>query len=150
MCVLLLLVERQHHGEPLPKGEILPREVKALAALVGPDRADARPDFLALLVFACGFAVVEDIGWSVRHGNAISNTAFSVGDWRRVSTCMLSFRHTNQLKRKSFLLSHNRCDVEPLLILLKQNFMGIKKTVLAKYAINTEVRHKRTRHGKCC
>ena len=69
MCVLLLLVERQHHGEPLPKGEILPREVKALAALVGPDRADARPDFLASSVFACSLAVVEDIRWGVWHRN---------------------------------------------------------------------------------
>ena len=28
---------------------------------------NARPDFLAGLALACGFAVVEDIGWCVRH-----------------------------------------------------------------------------------
>ena len=54
MCILLLLVIREHHGEAIPKGKIFPREVKSLAALVGPDRADARPDFLTLLVFARG------------------------------------------------------------------------------------------------
>jgi hypothetical protein len=79
--VLLLLVVRKHHGEPVSQGEILPREVKALAALVGPDRADARPDFLALLVFTRGLAVVEDVCWGVRHRNEVSVTTSSVGDW---------------------------------------------------------------------
>src|SRR6266705_3072819 len=85
MCVLLLLVVRKHHSEPVSQGKILPREVKPLAALVGPDRADARPDFLALLVFARGLAMVENIRWCVRHKNAVSDTAFSVGDWEDVS-----------------------------------------------------------------
>jgi hypothetical protein len=67
--VLLLLVVREHHGDALPKGEVLPREVVPLAALVGPDRADARPDFFALLVFARGFAMVKDIRWCVWHRN---------------------------------------------------------------------------------
>src|SRR5215831_15786943 len=35
-------------------------EVKTFPALVGPDCADARPDFLPGLVFACIPAVVED------------------------------------------------------------------------------------------
>jgi len=56
---------RKHHGDPVFQGKILPGEVKPLAALVGPGSADARPDFLALLVFARGPAVVEDIGWCV-------------------------------------------------------------------------------------
>src|SRR5439155_18504981 len=84
--VLLLLVVRQHHRDPIPQGKILPREVKPLAALVGPDRADARPDLLALLVFTCGLAVIENICRCVCHRIGISNTAFSVGDWQCVST----------------------------------------------------------------
>ena len=85
MCVLLLLVVRKHHGEPLPQGEILPRDVEPLAALVGPGRANARPDFLALFVFARGLAVVKNIRWCVWHKNAFSATASSVGDWQDVS-----------------------------------------------------------------
>ena len=65
--VLLLLVVGKHHGDPIPKGEILPREVKPFAALVGPDCADARPDFLATLVFAGGLAVVDEMGRCVWH-----------------------------------------------------------------------------------
>jgi hypothetical protein len=38
-----------------------PREVKPLPALVRPDRANARPDFLALLIFARVPAVVQHI-----------------------------------------------------------------------------------------
>jgi hypothetical protein len=30
----------------IPQGKIIPREVKPFAAIVRPDRADARPDFL--------------------------------------------------------------------------------------------------------
>ena len=60
MCILFLLVERQYHGDTIPERKIVPGEVKPLAALVGPDRADARPDFLAVLVFAGGLAVIED------------------------------------------------------------------------------------------
>ena len=43
--------------------------MKPLAAFVRPDCADARPDFLALLVFARVPAVVEDIRWGVWHRN---------------------------------------------------------------------------------
>ena len=64
-----LLIVRKHHGETVPQGEVIPREVKSLAALVGPDRADARPNFLAILVFARVPAVVEDIRWCVWHRN---------------------------------------------------------------------------------
>src|SRR5438093_9876164 len=46
-----------------------------------PNLANARPDFLALLVFARGFAVVEEIRWCVCHRNTVSDTAFSVGDY---------------------------------------------------------------------
>src|SRR6266436_3937021 len=84
--VLLLLVVRKHHGHTIPKREVLPSEVKPLAALVGPDRADARPDFLALLVLARGLAVIEDIRWCVCHRIGLNDTAFSVGDWQDVST----------------------------------------------------------------
>ena len=63
------LVIRQHDGEPIPQGEVIPGEVKALAALVRPDCADAGPDLLAVLIFARIPAVVEDIGWCVWHGN---------------------------------------------------------------------------------
>ncbi len=73
---MLFPVVREHHSDPVPQGKILPREVKAFAALVGPGRANARPDFLALLVLACGLAVVEDVGWSVRHRNLVSATDF--------------------------------------------------------------------------
>jgi hypothetical protein len=64
-----VLIKWKHHGEPIPQREVIPREVKPLPTLVGPDRADARPDFLAGLVFACGFAVVENIAWGVWHRN---------------------------------------------------------------------------------
>jgi hypothetical protein len=86
MCVLLLLVIREHHRDTVSQRKILPRDIKPLTALVGPDRADARSDFFALLVFARGLAVVEDVRWCVRHKSAVSDTAFSVGDWQDVST----------------------------------------------------------------
>jgi hypothetical protein len=59
----MVLVKRQHHGEAVPQGKVVPGEVKPFAALVRPDRADARPDFFALLVLARTSAVVEDICW---------------------------------------------------------------------------------------
>jgi hypothetical protein len=62
-----VLVEWKHHGNPVPKGKIVPCEVESLAALIGPDRADARPNLLAILVFACVPAVIEDVGWCVWH-----------------------------------------------------------------------------------
>src|SRR5439155_5804977 len=49
-CISTILIKRKHHGEAVPQGEVIPGEVKPLPALVRPDRADARPDFLALLV----------------------------------------------------------------------------------------------------
>jgi hypothetical protein len=64
-----VLVVRKHHGDPIPQGEVIPGEVKPFPALVGPDRADARPDFLTLLVFARVPAVVKDIRWCVWHTN---------------------------------------------------------------------------------
>ena len=51
----------QHRRNTVSQREILPRDVEALPALVRPGRADASPDFLASLVFACGLAVVEDM-----------------------------------------------------------------------------------------
>ena len=69
-CALpTVLVKRQHHGDAVSQGEIIPGEVKPLAAFIGPDRADARPDLLPVLVFARVPAVVEDIRWCVRHRN---------------------------------------------------------------------------------
>jgi len=40
-----LLIIRKHHGQTIPQGEVVPREVKPFTALVGPDCANARPDF---------------------------------------------------------------------------------------------------------
>ena len=85
MYVLLLLIVRKHHGDTVPKGKILHRDIKPVAAFVGPGRANARPVFLTGLVFARGLAMVEDIAWSVWHRNVVSATAFSVGDWQEVS-----------------------------------------------------------------
>ena len=84
MCIILII--RKHHREPVPKGKILPGKVKPLAALVGPDRANARPDCLTGFILARGPAVVEDIRWCVWHGNTVSATTSSVGDWQSVST----------------------------------------------------------------
>ena len=67
VTVSALLVVGEHHSDTVPQGQILPCDVEALPAFIGPGRADAGPDFLALLVFACGFAVVEDIRWCVWH-----------------------------------------------------------------------------------
>ena len=63
----IVLIKREHHSETIPQGEVIPCEVKPLAALVGPDRTDARPNLLTILVFARVPAVVEDIRWCVRH-----------------------------------------------------------------------------------
>ena len=81
-----ILVKRQHHGNPVPQGQILPREIKSFTALVGPGRAHARPDFFADLDFARGLTVVENMAWSVWHRNAFSATASSIGDWQGMST----------------------------------------------------------------
>jgi hypothetical protein len=64
-----LFIKRQHHSDPVPQGQVIPREVKTLPALVRPDRADSRPDLFTVLVFARASAVVEDIRWCVRHKN---------------------------------------------------------------------------------
>ena len=80
-----LLLKRKHHGKTVSQGKVIPGEIKPLAAFVRPDRANARPDFLPLLVFARVPAVVEDIRWGVWHRNVVSVTTFSVGDWHRVS-----------------------------------------------------------------
>src|SRR5712691_1801734 len=69
-----------------PYEEVIPGEVKPLPAFIGPDRADARPDLLTLLVFPRASAVVEDIRWCVWHRNVVSATASSVGDWQHAST----------------------------------------------------------------
>lgn len=82
----IVLVKREHHGEAISKGERVPREGKLFAALVGPDRADARPDLLTGLVLPRASAMVEDIRWCVWHTNAVSDTASSVEDWQRAST----------------------------------------------------------------
>jgi len=63
----VVLVKREHHGEAVSQGQVVPRKVKALTVFVGPDRADTRPDFLAVLVFARVPAMVEDICWCIRH-----------------------------------------------------------------------------------
>jgi len=85
-AIMTLLGVEQHHRDTVPQGEILPREVKALAALVRPDRADTRPDFLAGLIFTHGPTMIQDIGWSVCHTYAVNDTAFSVGDEHHAST----------------------------------------------------------------
>jgi hypothetical protein len=93
-----LLVKRKHHGEAVPQGEVIPGDVKPPAALVGPDRTDARPDFLTGLVLTRASAVVEDVGWCVGHRNAVSDTAFQCrGLAARVNT---SYREINRLKEK--------------------------------------------------
>jgi hypothetical protein len=78
--VILLLLIRKHHQETIPNGDILQRDGKPGAALVGPGRANACPAFLALFVFAHGLAVVEDIAWSVWHTRIVTTTVLSVGD----------------------------------------------------------------------
>ena len=81
----IVFLKRQHHGHTVTQGEVIPGNIKPLAALVGPDRADARPDLLPVLVFARAPTVVEDICWCVRHRNAVSATAFSVWQRQRAS-----------------------------------------------------------------
>jgi hypothetical protein len=82
-----LLVKREHHGDSVSKGQVIPRKVESVVAFVRPDRADARPDLLPVLVFARVPAVVEDIGWGVRHRGKIIDTVSSVGDWQGASMC---------------------------------------------------------------
>src|SRR5437773_9785498 len=60
--VIVPLIVGQHHGDTVSKGEVLPGDVKPIAALARPRSADAGPDFLAGLVFACGLAVVDEVG----------------------------------------------------------------------------------------
>ena len=63
------LVKRQHHGHTITQRQIIPGEVKPFPAFVRPDRTNARPDLLPVLVFASVPAVVEDICWGVWHRN---------------------------------------------------------------------------------
>jgi hypothetical protein len=79
-----LFVKWEHHRDPVTQGQVIPREVKPLPALVRPGRADARPDLLAVLVFARVPAVVEDICWCVRHRSEVIDTVCSV--WHRQGT----------------------------------------------------------------
>ena len=62
--IIVLLIVGQHHGDTVPKRDILPGDVEALSVLARPDSADAGPDFLAGLVFA----VIEEVGWGIWHG----------------------------------------------------------------------------------
>ena len=57
---------------PSPMGDF--GDVKVLAALVGPGYANAHPDFLALLVFACGLAVV----WMGHRSTAFTRRILSI------------------------------------------------------------------------
>ena len=82
----MVLIKWKHHGDPVPQGKILPREVKSFTSFIRPGSAHARPNFLAGLVFARGLAVVEDVTWSVWHTRGMTNTALSVGDRQEVST----------------------------------------------------------------
>ena len=65
--VIVLLIVGQHDSNPIDKRLVFQGDGGALPAFVGPDRADARPDFLATLVFACGLAVVDKMGRCVWH-----------------------------------------------------------------------------------
>ena len=73
----MLLIVGQHHGDAVTKRQVFPCNVKSLSAVARPGRADARPDFFAALVFACGLTVVDEVGRSVWHrNNVVSATAF--------------------------------------------------------------------------
>ena len=61
------LIIGQHDGDAINKRLVLQGDGGALPALVGPDRANARPDFLAALVFAGGLAVVDEMSRCVWH-----------------------------------------------------------------------------------
>src|SRR2546430_9101944 len=54
-----LLVQREHHRDPVPQGNVISRDVESVAAFVRPGRANARPDLLPVLVFAGIPAVIE-------------------------------------------------------------------------------------------
>ena len=62
-----LLIVGQHDHDAIGKGLVLQGDGKSSTAFERPGRANARPDFLAALVFARGLAVVEDIGRCVWH-----------------------------------------------------------------------------------
>ncbi len=63
--VIVPLIVWQHDGNAINKRLVLQSD--GGAALVGPDRANAGPDFLAALVFARGLAVVDDVRRYVGH-----------------------------------------------------------------------------------
>jgi len=52
--------------------------VKAVTACVGPDRAEACPGLLTILVSASMPAVVEEVRWCVGHRNVSEGYDFSV------------------------------------------------------------------------
>ena len=64
---IMALVIGEHDGNAIGKRQVFPGDGRAFAALVGPGRANAGPDFLAAFCFARSFAVVEDMRWCVCH-----------------------------------------------------------------------------------
>ncbi len=52
LVTVVALIVREHHCDPVVKGEIVPGNIVSFAALAGPGHTDAGPDFLASLVFA--------------------------------------------------------------------------------------------------
>src|SRR5690349_21033364 len=64
---IMPLIVGQHHGNAIGKWLILQGNRGALSALVGPDRADARPDFLPTFRAASGFPVVDKVSRCVWH-----------------------------------------------------------------------------------
>ena len=67
VVVRALLIVGQHDGDAIGKGLVFQRDGKSVAALDRPGRTNARPDFLAVLVFAHGLAVVDNVGRCVWH-----------------------------------------------------------------------------------
>lgn len=61
------LIVGQHDGDPIDKRLVLQRDCGAFPVLVGPDGANARPDFLAALRFPGGLAVVDEVCRFVWH-----------------------------------------------------------------------------------
>src|SRR5262245_60933213 len=67
---------------------LLTCKVKAVTIFVGPDRADAYPDLLPILVSARVPPVGEEVRWCVWHSNVREGYDFSMwGDRQGVSTC---------------------------------------------------------------
>ena len=66
-AIRALLILGEHDGDAIGKRLVLQGDGRAFAALIGPDGADTRPDFLATLVFAGGLAVIDKMGRCVWH-----------------------------------------------------------------------------------